>query len=94
MRETDNKSAIDFTTKETIPLYEPTYRELVTLSKANIRQLLTIGIADSDEHIEKHFGGEMGLIEVIQGYIKLTDSLYKLFETEMSMFSKGGGKDE
>jgi|GEM_PF-4051254 hypothetical protein len=83
MRETDNKSAIDFATKETIPLYEPTYRELVTLSKANIRQLLTIGIADSDEHIEKHFGGEIGLIETIQGYIDLTEGLIDLFKKEV-----------
>jgi hypothetical protein len=81
MRETDNKSAIDFATKETI--YEPTYRELVTLSKANIRQLLTIGITDSDEHIEKHFGGEIGLIETIQGYIDLTEGLIDLFKKEV-----------
>lgn len=87
MGENKNKAVV-FATKETIPLEEPTYRELTVLCKANIRQLLTIGIADSDEHIDRHFGGEMGLIEVVQGYIDLTENLYKLFKAEMDMFIK------
>lgn len=88
-----DKVSIEFATKEVVPLYEPTYRELITLCKANIRQLLTIGIADSDEHIEKHFGGEIELIEVIKGYVELTASIYNLFNTEMNMFTKGRLKE-
>lgn len=72
-----------------VEVKEPTYRELTTLCKLNIKQLLTMAITESDEHIEKHFGGEKELIEIIQGYIDLTENLYKLFRNEMDIM---GGK--
>lgn len=62
---------------------EPTYDELICWCKLNIKQLLTIGYADTDEHIEKHFGGEIGLLNVIDGYVQTLENLYKLSEKEV-----------
>lgn len=57
---------------------EPTYEELIALCKLNIRQLLEIGFADTDERIEKHFNGETGLANVIGCYVHMLDKFYKL----------------
>ena len=47
----------------------------IELVKQNITQLLVIGVYNTDEHIEKHFGGEKQLLEVINGYLDLLDRL-------------------
>lgn len=62
---------------------EPTYDELICWCKLNIKQLLTIGYGDTDEHIEKHFGGEIGLLNAIDGYVQTLENLYKLAEKEV-----------
>lgn len=47
----------------------------IELVKQNITQLLVIGVYNTDEQIEKHFGGEKQLLEVINGYLDLLDRL-------------------
>lgn len=62
---------------------EATYEELICWCKLNIKQLLAIGYRDTDKHIEKHFGGEIGLLNVIDGYVQTLENLYKLAEKEV-----------
>lgn len=62
---------------------EPTYDELICWCKLNIKQLLAIGYGDVDEHIEKHFGSEIGLLNVIDGYVQTLENLYKFAEKEV-----------
>lgn len=57
---------------------EPSYRELICWCKLNIKQLLVIGYGDTDEHIEKHFGGEIGLLKVIDGYVQTLERIRKI----------------
>lgn len=47
----------------------------IDLVNQNITQLLIIALHNTDEHIEKHFGGETELLQVINGYIDLLDRL-------------------
>lgn len=47
----------------------------IELVKQNITQLLVIALYNTDEHIEKHFGGETELLQVINGYMDLLDRL-------------------
>lgn len=65
---------------------EPTYGDLICWCKLNIKQLLTIGYADTDEHIEKHiekhFDGKIGLLNVIDGYVQMLENLIKLERIE------------
>lgn len=59
-------------------LTEPTYNDLICLCKLNIEQLLRIGYKSTDAHIENHFGGEIGLLNVIDGYVQILKKLYAL----------------
>ena len=47
----------------------------IELVNKNISQLLYIALYNTDEHIENHFGGEIELLQVINGYIDLLDRL-------------------
>lgn len=47
----------------------------IDLVNQNITQLLAIALYNTDEHIEKHFGGETELLQVINGYMDLLDRL-------------------
>lgn len=57
---------------------ETSYEELIALCKLNIGRLLRIGFAGTDEHIDKHFNGEAGLLNVIEGYVAILDRFYEL----------------
>lgn len=57
---------------------EPTYKELICWCKLNIKELLQIGFADSDKHIGEHYGGEIGLLNVIDGYVQTLENLIEL----------------
>ena len=47
----------------------------IDLVNQNITQLLIIALHNTDEHIEKHFGSETELLQVINGYLDLLDRL-------------------
>ena len=47
----------------------------IDLVNQNITQLLVIALYNTVEHIEKHFGGETELLQVINGYMDLLDRL-------------------
>lgn len=47
----------------------------IELVNKNISQLLYIALYNTDEHIENHFGGEIELLRVINGYLDLLDRL-------------------
>ena len=47
----------------------------IDLVNQNITQLLYIALYNTDEHIENHFGGEIELLRVINGYMDLLDRL-------------------
>lgn len=51
--------------------FEASIKAVKNLALANAEQLLYIGLSASDEHIDKRFGGEDGLLELIIGYIDL-----------------------
>ena len=67
--------------KEYMRLEEQTQR-MIELTKDNICQLLYIGIHNTDEHIEKHFGGEKELMDLIQRYAILLGDLIRLKKKE------------
>ena len=67
--------------KEYMGLEEQTQR-MIELTKDNICQLLYIGIHNTDEHIEKHFGGEKELMDLIQRYAILLGDLIRLKKKE------------
>lgn len=67
--------------KEYSELEEQTQR-MVELTKENICQLLYIGIHNTDEHIDKHFGGEKELMDLIQRYSILLGDLIRLNKME------------
>lgn len=50
--------------------YYCTTEKCIELCFANIECLLTIALADSDEHIRR-LGGEQGLLDLMNGYINL-----------------------
>ena len=56
--------------------------ELIGLAKGNICQLMELALYDSDEHIEKHFGGEFALLGVIKSYVELLEKLQVIKESE------------
>lgn len=68
-------------TKECSELEEQTQR-MIELAKENICQLLYIGIHNTDEHIDKHFGGEKELMDLIQRYSILLGDLIRLNKIE------------
>ena len=57
-------------------------QRMVELAKENICQLLYIGIHNTDEHIDKHFGGEKELMDLIQRYSILLGDLIRLNKIE------------
>ena len=68
--------------KPRVTIEEPTYKELICWCKLNIKELLQIAYADTDRHIEEHYGGEQGLLAVIEGYIHLIEELGELQKEE------------
>ena len=48
----------------------------------NIDQLLVIGVNNSDDNIKEVYGGEHGLLRLIQGYFELYKELQKCKESE------------
>ena len=57
-------------------------QRMIELTKENICQLLYIGIHNSDEHIDRHFGGEKELMDLIQRYAILLGDLIRLKKKE------------
>lgn len=53
--------------------FECTKEAVATYALANVEMLLQIALGNSDEHIEKHFGGEQGLLDCIERYILIYD---------------------
>ena len=72
--------------KEYSELEEQTQR-MVELTKENICQLLYIGIHNTDEHIDKHFGGEKELMDLIQRCSILLGDLIRLNKMESEVNS-------
>ena len=68
--------------KPKVKVDEPTYRELICWCKLNIKELLQIAYADSDKHINEQYGGEIGLLNAVDGYIQTIKEICKLEETE------------
>ena len=64
---------------------EPTYRDLICWCKLNIKELLQIGYADTDKHIEEHYGGELGLLTVIDGYLRVLEKLHEAYGRERDL---------
>ena len=58
-------------------------QQMIELTKENICQLLFIGIHNTDEHIDRHFGGEKELIDLIQRYAILLGDLIRLKKIEI-----------
>ena len=56
--------------------------DLILETKRNIFQLLQIGLYNSDEQIEKHFGSEYHLLNLIKGYNELLKDLEERKERE------------
>lgn len=54
-------------------------------TKENIVQLLEIGMVNSDANIKEVYGGEMGLLAIIKGYMTVLEDLqgFKLKEQEI-----------
>ena len=44
-------------------------------TKENIVQLLGIGMVNSDANIKEVYGGEMGLLAIIKGYMTLLEDM-------------------
>ena len=55
-------------------------------TKENIVQLLEIGMVNSDANIKEVYGGEMGLLAIIKGYMTVLEDLqgFKLKEQEIN----------
>lgn len=53
--------------------HETESRYVLELIKMNITQLLEIALATTDEHIDRHYGGEMDLLMLIDGYMDLCE---------------------
>lgn len=57
-------------------------QQMIELTKENICQLLFIGIHNTDEYIDRHFGGEKELMDLIQRYAILLGDLIRLKKLE------------
>lgn len=57
-------------------------QRMIRLTKENICQLLYIGIHNTDEHIDRHFGSEKELMDLIQRYAILLGDLIRLKKLE------------
>lgn len=71
----------------------PGYEELLGWCRINIQQLLQIGYVNSDEHIERHFGGESGLLDIINGYVELAGDLMELARMAREAEDAGNAQD-
>lgn len=67
---------------EMVESKEEQTQRMIELTKENICQLLYIGIHNTDEHIERHFGGEKELMGLIQRYAILLGDLIRLKKME------------
>lgn len=61
---------------------KPTIDSMIYHTMLNIDQLLLIGVHNSDDNIKKVYGGEHGLLILIQGYFELYKELQKCKENE------------
>ena len=50
---------------------KPTIDTMIYHTMLNIDQLLIIGVNNSDDNIKEVYGGEQGLLRLIQGYFEL-----------------------
>ena len=57
-------------------------QRMIELTKENICQLLYIGLHNTDEYIDRHFGGEKELMDLIQRYSILLGDLIGLKKME------------
>ena len=57
-------------------------QRMIELAKENICQLLYIGLHNTDERIDRHFGGEKELMDLIQRYSILLGDLIRLKKME------------
>ena len=57
-------------------------QRMIGLTKENVCQLLYIGLHNSDEQIDRHFGGEKELMDLIQRYAILLGDLIRLNKAE------------
>lgn len=55
---------------------------IVFLLKANIIQLLEIGLHNSDENIKEVYGGEQGLVNLLDRYFHLLDEFNLMLKFE------------
>lgn len=53
--------------------YETGSNYTLELIKQNITQLLEIALSTTDEHIDRHYGGEKELVELIDKYMDLCE---------------------
>lgn len=68
--------------------YQIDYDSIKSLILTNISQLLEIAVGASDEHIRKTFGGEHGLLELIEGYFDLAEQADLLFQEDSETLMK------
>lgn len=61
---------------------KPTIDTMIYHTILNIDQLLVIGVNNSDDNIKEVYGGEWGLLRLIQGYFELYKELKKYKESE------------
>ena len=61
---------------------KPTIDTMIYYTMLNIDQLLIIGVNNSDDNIKEVYGGEQGLLRLIQGYFELYKELKKYKERE------------
>ena len=61
---------------------KPTIDTMIYHTMLNIDQLLIIGVNNSDDNIKEVYGGEHGLLRLIQGYFELYKELNKCKERE------------
>ena len=61
---------------------KPTIDTMIYHTMLNIDQLLIIGVNNSDDNIKEVYGGEQGLLRLIQGYFELYKELKKCKESE------------
>lgn len=61
---------------------------IVDKVKDNIIQLLQIGLYNTDENIKEVYGGEQGLLNLINGYWRLLDEFNLLMRYEKNEKTK------
>ena len=68
--------------KDGVIQMKPTIDTMIYHTMLNIDQLLIIGVNNSDDNIKEVYGGEQGLLRLIQGYFELYKELKKCKESE------------